>query len=94
MKAKGKKAPQPAKPATPSRGMLPIVRAAIAAGKSDAAILELRRPGIPITPGVVAYARRTGKGKAAPKKATRAAPKQAPVTRVAKKAVGKAAVAP
>lgn len=57
-----------AKPETPSRGMMPKVRAAIAAGKTDAQILQLRTPACPITPGVIRYARRTTKKvKAGPK---------------------------
>jgi len=46
---------------TRSAGMMPKVRAAIAAKKSDKQILALRTPTCPITPGVIAYARRTGK---------------------------------
>ena len=49
------------KPETPSKGMLPLIRRAIAAGKSDAQILKLRTPTIPITKGVLKYARRTTK---------------------------------
>jgi hypothetical protein len=76
-----KKTTKKSKPATPSAGMLPLIRKLIAAGKSDAEILKHRTPALPIRPGVVAYARRTGEkvtpAKAAPAKVGGKAPRAA-----------------